>query len=108
MEEIAPEVLFALAHDALGGRDRVSDHLSPPLWAPLGGIGGGTSLAIGCRGGHTEKVPLPLLSLAHGPASIWFLLISFRLDHNICHVKCYLKVVEKFSLLKEIHLRSSV
>ena len=76
-----------------------SSHLS---WPHLAGVGVWT----GCT--HTQKGPLTLLSLVYGLTSLWFLLISFPLDHNICHVKRYLKVLEKLSLLEKMYLRSSV
>lgn len=66
-----------------------SSHPSSPP-PPLAGVRG-ASLAVGWSRGNAAKVPLTLLSLAHGLPSIWFLLVAFPLDHNICHVKCYFK-----------------
>lgn len=55
---------------------------------------------------HTEKLPLTPLSPAHGLTFTWFLLTSFRLDLNICHVKCYLRMVEKHHFERKYALRA--
>lgn len=107
LEEVAPKVFFTLACDASEAGTEFLAASSHPSGPCLAGVRG-ASLAVGWNGRTQKKVPLPLLSLAHGLTSIWFLLISSPLDPNICHVKCYLKALEKLSLLEKISSRSSV
>ena len=71
------------------------------------GVGNAASPAVAWGGGARRKAAPTPLRLAGGLAFTWFLLISFHLDLDLCHVRCHLRVVEKASLGEKIRSKSS-